>query len=503
VRLDGGLTVYQALRPDKLRVVAIDDPAEAHAPPPPHDPRGGVQYFNDERLVAVEHIALATFGSLSELSMEKKPAERDVKYWGGDAQPWRNGTTDAPLDAPPGVIAEEEQARAAAQAEDRARCPTAEAHAVMLHGCALRADFLFALTFALNLWHWETWQVVQFIIKPATEGFGRCRFADLPFVKPYTGPATVFVSHCWSASWGDLVAAACAGGRMDRFTWIDIVAVRQWPGNDADLDFQAVVRKCRALLVAAAPVPGIVSAKIMEKNDERTAYLASPEYKTAAKRVVFCRLWCVVELYAGLQAGLPIVFRGSVARFHPAQGGSVTVSSGEAAINMLFNFSGMVNVSTAECAVPADWKREMQRIDDVTKLNRTVATALRAGTVSAARNVSEVDAFICGEPEALRRLPEGRVDGALGAAVMAGQAAVVHELFVRVSGNGRRHRRRLLLNDFLIMAAMQGHGEVAQVLLAHGAEVNQVDPSNRTFPLLMAAMQGHAEVAQVYLTHGA
>jgi hypothetical protein len=39
--------------------------------------------------------------------------------------------------------------------------------------------------------------VVEYLIKPATEDHGRCRFADLPSVRRFTKPATVFVSHCW------------------------------------------------------------------------------------------------------------------------------------------------------------------------------------------------------------------------------------------------------------------------------------------------------------------
>jgi len=66
---------------------------------------------------------------------------------------------------------------------------------------------------------------VEYLVKPATEDHGRCRFADLPFVKPYTGPATVFMSHCWGGRWGDLVAAACAGASKLRIVWIDIFAV--------------------------------------------------------------------------------------------------------------------------------------------------------------------------------------------------------------------------------------------------------------------------------------
>ena len=93
------------------------------------------------------------------------------------------------------------------------------AHAEKLRGCGVRVDFLLALTFALELWEWKTWEVVQYLVKPATEGCERCRFAELAAVRPFTGSATVFVSHCWGGRWGDLVAAACCGGDANRVVW--------------------------------------------------------------------------------------------------------------------------------------------------------------------------------------------------------------------------------------------------------------------------------------------
>lgn len=68
-------------------------------------------------------------------------------------------------------------------------------------------------------------QIVQLLVKPATELMGRCRFGDLEAVKPFTGPATVFMSHCWGGRWGDLVVAAASGARKDRIVWIDVFAV--------------------------------------------------------------------------------------------------------------------------------------------------------------------------------------------------------------------------------------------------------------------------------------
>ena len=55
-------------------------------------------------------------------------------------------------------------AKRSAEAEDAARCPTAEAHGAMLHGLALRADFLVSFTFTLNTWSWKTWEVQTFML---------------------------------------------------------------------------------------------------------------------------------------------------------------------------------------------------------------------------------------------------------------------------------------------------------------------------------------------------
>ena len=156
----------------------------------------------------------------------KEPAKEDVKYWTGDDQPWRNGTDDSPI-TDPAVLAREELRKREAEAEDKARAPTTDEHADRLHSYGIRVDFLLYLTFELDLWDWKTWELVQFLVKPLTELQNRCRFSELPFLQPHTGPASVFMSHCWGGKWGDLVAAACSGGSTQRFVWIDIFAVRE------------------------------------------------------------------------------------------------------------------------------------------------------------------------------------------------------------------------------------------------------------------------------------
>ena len=124
--------------------------------------------------------------------------------------------------------------------------------------------------------------------------------------------------------------------------------MRQWPGNGADLDFRGVIKGCTALMVAAPVVEGEISKRIV-KDDHRAAFLASEEFVAAKKLLFAFRLWCVVELHAALEAGIPIVVRAGKAR---AWGDAVNFDT-EDASQMLANLSHMIDVERAECAVRA------------------------------------------------------------------------------------------------------------------------------------------------------
>ena len=110
-------------------------------------------------------------------------------------------------------------------------------HMALVHACGVTIEWLLAFTFDHNCWHRPTWWVNRHIIKEATR-HKRRRYMDLDEMKQYKRPATVFMSHCWGAAWGDVVLAACHGARFGRVVWIDLFAVRQWPGKKADLDFR-------------------------------------------------------------------------------------------------------------------------------------------------------------------------------------------------------------------------------------------------------------------------
>ena len=135
---------------------------------------------------------VADVSSMLEIAKAKQPANKDVKYWGSNDHPWRNGTNDSII-TDPDVIAAEEVLKAEAEKQDADASPEANAHAAVLHSKGIRIDFLLFLTEELDLWEWKTWEVVQYLVKPATEGEGRCRFADLTAVKAHTGGAGVFM----------------------------------------------------------------------------------------------------------------------------------------------------------------------------------------------------------------------------------------------------------------------------------------------------------------------
>lgn len=156
------------------------------------------------------------FGPFVHCAGKATVAVNDYKYWGGADQPWRNNDDTPVTDQE--VIKSEEKHKQVAEGEDQATVDT-PAHALKLRCCGVRVDFLLALTFVLNLWEWKTWEIVQYLVKPATEKKGRCRFMELATVRAYAGAATVFMSHCWKGRWGDLVAAACAGADTNRIVW--------------------------------------------------------------------------------------------------------------------------------------------------------------------------------------------------------------------------------------------------------------------------------------------
>lgn len=73
--------------------------------------------------------------------------------------------------------------------------------------------------------------------------------------------------------------------------------------------------------------------------------------------------------------------------------------------------------------------------------------------------------------------------------------------FLLDSGADHEHKTDEM-HTALMEAAMDGHVEVARLLLAHGAHVNMPADSFES-PLTLAACGGHTELASLLLGHGA
>ena len=81
----------------------------------------------------------------------------------------------------------------------------------------------------------------------------------------------------------------------NRVVWIDVFAVRQWPGNGADLDFRGVLEGCTAAIVAAAPIEGTL---LKEDGDSRqsmsrghTGGTSSAAVQLAGIATPACQTW--------------------------------------------------------------------------------------------------------------------------------------------------------------------------------------------------------------------
>jgi len=233
----------------------------------------------------------------------------------------------------------------------------------------------------------------------------------------------------------------------------------------------------------------------MKLAHERAAFLESDEGAAAKKELFAFRLWCVVELHAALHFGKPVVIRAGKATREGAAVKFDTAGAGD----MLINLASMIDVERAECAVRADYDREMDAVQNgegVENVNKRVAGAVIGGMASAGTQVLAVDAAVCGEPEALRALPRDRVEKALRAAAAGGRRAALEELVARRVVN-------LAREDYpLWIAATGGHHEVVTMLIAAGASVDPADNIGTT-PLLGAAQGGHLEVVTTLIAAGA
>ena len=337
-------------------------------------------------------------------------------------------------------------------------------HISLLHNCGVKIEWLLAFTFDHNCWNRPTWWVNRHIIKEATQST-RCRYMHLPEMKEYAGPATIFMSHCWGALWGDVVLAACHGARFGRVVWIDLFAVRQWPGSEADLNFRGVINKCKALIVSVSPVDGLKNFMPQGLAGDFDKFLASEEGKLARRRIPVFRLWCNVEIAAAYSSQKSIIVKGGMAKaekytfakwkttgtfekckswekngdgtynvvFEPQitpQGYYVLNPRDNVPINemhvkeadgiltyrydsdcigkLMSNLAYMVNVESSNASNQEDYDREIAIIRNleggVAGVNTLVSGVVNGAIHSIDENILEIEAYVCDEKESFRAL---------------------------------------------------------------------------------------------------
>ena len=207
--------------------------------------------------------------------------------------------------------------------------------------------FLVAFCRTFNLYEVTTGDVLRNYVVPFTSE-SRCRFVELKAMQEsgMVGEARTFISHCFNAPFGALVAALCDGGAdLTRRVWVDIFAVRQWPSSKNDLHFEKVIAQCPSFMVVC---PSLHEVREMSYED-----MMSRRYPAAAKaRVPFFRIWCLYELFYAAVEGKSIVIKVGSFRLEESDGQQMVRF--EADEKILERMYYAIDVSDAEATVASD-----------------------------------------------------------------------------------------------------------------------------------------------------
>lgn len=429
------------------------------------------------------------------------------------------------------ILAEDEAAFGTNQADS-------DASAEASHKRGVTIGFLIDFTNKHNCWDWPTWKVVRDVVKPATEKT-RCRYADLPDVLATgaVGAAKTFSSHCWGAIWGLMVAALADKADLQRRVWVDIFAVRQWPGNLGDLCFDKVVGKCHSFLIVCQAfetkkVNGIpvLGNMTQEQASARMVHLLPKEVRNS---IAFLRIWCLAEVIAAIDAKCVMVMKT----------GHLTSSHGfKGDIEMTKAVSIVVDVEQAEAAVQEDRERILAqakaRPGGTYELNTKVTSAVRSSRGCV--NQPEIQTAAMGDKGVINFETEDKtlINEYAKAAAGGGYLGLLESFLAKgadpgvvcrggitsmtaAAQNGQLEAIRMMLkapggkkaavepdpdgDTALIMAAAVGCKAEATELLKHGAMVNHPNQKGAT-PLIRAAKAPgdvSAELAQTLIEYGA
>ena len=295
--------------------------------------------------------------------------------------------------------------------------------------------------------------------------------------------------------WGDLVTAILDGNAdLNRFVWVDLFAVRQWPSAKPDLDFASTIQHCKSFLVVCSNVEHF-KVKCNEGKE-----IISEE---ARKKVAFLRVWCLVEIAAAAKNQMPIIIKcGTYKNNH--KNDSVEF---EANFDMLAKLYDEIDINNASATVKDDEIRIKKDIEEngigLNSLNNVIRGVLKGGMAFESyddmKNISPViQCAACGDYSALQAI---KVDASnnLRIAAMGGYADVVEWL---LQYDADVNFQCIFGTTPIMRAARVGHLKCIKVLLKYNADVNLL--SNDGHSVLMSACTlGSEEVVDLLLKHKA
>ena len=208
--------------------------------------------------------------------------------------------------------------------------------------------FLVAFCKAFNLWDVPTRRVRRDFVIPMTSKH-RCRFVELLMMveADVVGPAVTFISHGWSGSFGDLVAAVSDGADYSRKVWVDIFSVRQWPCSKSDLAFEAVIERCPSFLIVCPSIPAL-----------RDVVDISSLPRDVQERIPFFRVWCLYEAFYAASFNRAMVLKaGSQKLIQEKQEHSF-----ESDMKMMISLMYYIDIRGASATNPVDKDMIFQKI---------------------------------------------------------------------------------------------------------------------------------------------
>lgn len=380
-----------------------------------------------------------------------------------------------------------------------------------------------------NCWNWPTWRVVENIIRPAT-AHSRVRYVHLPGITSAAkvGKVDVFISHSWGGIWGDLVAAAL-GCHLDDTTngdgheattvrvYVDVFAVRQWPGNVNDIVFAGVVKHCRTFMV-------VVSSGELERIGELNFKLLLDNghdviLPNEKRGIPFLRIWCLAEIASACTQGTPLVIACGRHSIDP-YGKSRHIFESNAPL--LYHMQFLVSVELAVAQFEEDRVRVLNELqagigcDEVNRMVRgSIIGALTASKSSAFRyaTVGIMQPLTQLLDSYKQSLDSGQSENIhvskLVQAICASAASGHLQLFNMIAASTNQSKRLLKLKDSdgmsPLMHAIRGcHLEIIDIILAASDASDVNDMNNYHWTCLgIAAQTGNDVIVKRLLDHGA